>query len=78
MFQPIFVERHAATFNYPSRPYGQHKKSNSEDEDEVADANLNLEPAIITSNVKTIHIHRFRNLYVIMIQVFLHHPIHRQ
>ena len=30
--------RPAATFTYPSRPYGQHKKSNSEDED--ADANF--------------------------------------
>ena len=63
--------RPVATFNYPSRPYGQHQKSYSEDED----ADFNLEPAIkrkeltamIMTNAKAIHIHRFRNLYVIMI-----------
>jgi len=70
--------RPAATFNYPSRPYGQHKKSNSKDEDEVADVDLNFKKekkkkktkaltAVIMSNAKVIHIHRFRNFYVIII-----------
>jgi hypothetical protein len=58
--------RPAATFNYPSRPYGQHQKSNSEDED----ADFNLESvikrkskaltAMIMTNAKAIHIHIFK------------------
>ena len=36
----------AATFSYPSRSYGQHQKNNSEDEDDGADADLVLGPAI--------------------------------
>ena len=51
--------RPTATFSYPSRPYGQHQKSNSEDEgtdnDLVLESAIKRKSKVLTSNAKAIH-----------------------